>query len=214
MTLRTKIEIFTAVALIAGGVLGFRSWLGEHDLRVHAEEAEKAAQGTVSQAAASVAVLQKQIADRDAEYQSQLKTLDTKFSQAASPAALAQVVSQLMGLKQPIQVVTPAANGSNANPAPVAQVPQIDFPQAKAYLQECEQCKLDNAKLTADAATRAQEQAAAQKQIDALNGEVKTLQAAAKGGSLLHRIGSGAKKLAIGSAIAIGIVCGSGHCKL
>jgi hypothetical protein len=213
MTLRGKLEIIAAIVLLAGGVLAFRSWLSEHDLRLHAEEQAKAQQTVQADAAAKAAELQKQMDVRDQAYTEQLKALDSKLQSATSPQQFAALVSQMAGLKQPIQVVTPAATSQNPNPTPVAQVPEIDFPQAKAYVTDCEQCKLDRAKLQADAADRASQAALAQKQIDSLKQEVNTWQTAAKGGSKWQRMKRAAKWFAIGAGAGAAALCGTGHCK-
>jgi hypothetical protein len=213
MTLRGKLELAAAIALLGGVVLGGRSWVAEHDLRVRAKETADAVAREAEIAAAQIQDLQKQMAARDAGYQQQLQSLSTKFQQAGSPEQTAQLVSQLLGLKEPIQIVTPAASAQSPNPAPVAELPQIDFQQAKAYVSECEACKVNLAKATADAATREAEMAAAQKQIEALKAESAAWEKAAKGGSWAHRAVSGAKKVAIGVVIGIAAACGSGHCK-
>ncbi|HLZ91093.1 MAG TPA: hypothetical protein VKQ28_05210 [Candidatus Acidoferrum sp.] len=213
ISLRAKLELLAAVILLVAAVLGFRTWLSEHDLRMRAEAQAKAQEAVQSQAAAQIAVLGKQMADRDAAYQAQLRSLDSRFSQAQSPDQIAQLVSGLMGLKQPIQIVTPAATAANPNPQPVAQVPVMDAPQAKAYIQECEACKAERAKLQADAADRAKQADLAQKQIEALKGEVTTWKTAAKGGTVLQRLGRAAKWVAIGAGAGAAALCGSGHCK-
>jgi hypothetical protein len=143
------------------------------------------------------------MADRDAAYQAQLQTLNTKFSQAASPDQIAQLVTQLMGLKQPIQILTPAPTAQNPNPQPVAQVPLVDAPQAKAYLQDCEECKAARVKLQADVADREQQMAAAQKQIDSLKTERDTWEKTAKGGTKLQRIGRAMKWIGVGVVVGL-----------
>jgi hypothetical protein len=213
ISLRAKLEIAAIVILICAGALGFRTWLSEHDLRLQADAKSKAQEAAQVQAAAQIATIQKQMADRDAAYQSEIQTLDKKFGQTATPDQLAQLVSQLMGLKQPIQVVTPGATAGNANPAPEARVPVIDAPQVKAYFQECEQCKAERTKLQADAADRQAQADLAQKQIEALKSERDTWKTAAKGGSFWQRTGRAAKWLAIGAGAGAVALCGSGHCK-
>jgi hypothetical protein len=209
-----KLMLGLLVAGLLGGVFGFRTWLSEHDSRLQLAGEKKAAEAVQAQAQSQMAALAKQMADRDAQYQSQLQTLDTKFSHAATPDQLAQLATQLLGLKEPIRLVTPPASDGNAHPAPVAQVPQIDFPQAKAYLSDCESCKLDRAKLQADAADREAQAKLAQTQIDSLKKENGNLQTALKGGSWWLRTKRAAKWLAIGGALGAGAVCGTGHCKL
>ena len=78
------------------------------DIRLQAEERTKAQEGVQSRLKEQMAGLRRAMTDRDAQYQGQLKQQDTKFACAASPEDPA--VSQLIGVKQPIQVVTPAAS--------------------------------------------------------------------------------------------------------
>ncbi|GAC1632841.1 MAG: hypothetical protein NVS9B14_06580 [Candidatus Acidiferrum sp.] len=201
MDWKHKVLLGVIAAGVVAGVLAFRSWLSEHDARLKAEESSKAQVAVQAEVKSQIADLQKQMAERDAAYQSEVKALDTKFSQAATPRDLAQLVSQLMGLKTPIQVVTPSASGGNAHPEPVAQVPVADAPQVKAYFSECETCKAERAKLQADAADRIQQAALAQKEIESLKTERDTWKTAAKGGTRWQRIGRAAKWIAIGVGI-------------
>jgi hypothetical protein len=203
MTLRVKLEIAAVVTALVLCVVGGRMWLEEHDARLRAEESSKAQQAVQADARAEIAAIQKQMADRDAAYQAQLQTLNTKFSQAASPDQIAQLVTQLMGLKQPIQILTPAPTAQNPNPQPVAQVPLVDAPQAKAYLQDCEECKAARVKLQADVADREQQMAAAQKQIDSLKTERDTWEKTAKGGTKLQRIGRAMKWIGVGVVVGL-----------
>ena len=214
MDWKHKLLLGLLAAGLAGGVLGFRTWLSEHDARLQAEERGKAAAAVQEQAQSQIAALAKEMADRDAQYRSQLQTLDTKFSRAVTPDQLAQLVSQIMGLKAPIQLVTPGASDGNAHPAPIAQVPQIDFPQAKAYVEQCEECKAERAKLQADAADRATQAKLAQQQIDSLKKENGDLQTALKGGGWWLRTKRAAKWLAIGGLAGGMALCGTGHCKM
>lgn len=214
ITLRGKLEMVAILLLVAGAAVGFRTWLGEHDARLQAEAKSKAQEEVQRLSVEQSAALQKQIADRDAAYRTELQSLDKKFSLAANPDQIALLLSQLMGgLKQPIQIVTPPATAATPNPQPVAQVPLVDAPQVKAYFAECETCKAERVKLQADAVDRAKQAELAQKQIEALKGERDTWEKTAKGGTVLQRIGRAAKWLAIGAGAGAVAMCGSGHCK-
>lgn len=213
LSLRAKLEIAAVVIAIVAGGFGLRTWLSEHEARVQAEAQAKAQEVVQSDLKTQINELGTEMANRDAAYQEQLKTLDAKFATAQNPNQITQLVAQLMGLKQPIQIVTPAATPGNPNPAPVAQVSTLDAPQVKSYVQDCEQCKLDRTKLTADAATRQQQAELAQKQIASLQNEVTTWKTAAKGGTTWQRLKRGAKWFAIGAGVGAAAVCGSGHCK-
>lgn len=183
-------------------------------------KADAEAQATIKTQAANqkvlqdqLAVLQKEIADRDAQYQADKKAQDTKFQQATSPAQIAGLVAQFMGLKQPIQIVQPAPTAANPNPAPVAQVSTLDAPQVKTYLEECESCKLQLPKL-------AQDNANLQAQLGVKDNTIKSVEqqrdaaiTEAKGGGVWKRTKKALKYLGIGALAGAAAVCGSGHCR-
>jgi FtsZ-binding cell division protein ZapB len=191
-----------ALGLVAG-VLAFRSWLSEHDLRLKAEESSKAQVAVQAEVKNQLADLQKQMTDRDAAYQSQLKSLGNRFSGAATDDQLAQLVSQLLAVRNPIKVVTPAATPENPHPTPVAQIPVADAPQVKAYFSECEECKASRAKLQADAADRIAQMELAQKEMDSLKTERDTWKTAAKGGTKWQRMGRAAKWIGVGVVVGL-----------
>src|SRR5207247_62219 len=109
---------------------------------------------------------------------------------------------------------TPQPTAENPHPTPVAQVPEIDFPQVKAYAQDCEACKLQLPKLQADLADRAKQAELAQGQIDSLKQERESWKVAARGGTWKQRTVKAAKHGIIGGGIAIAVLCSLGHCKL
>lgn len=153
------------------------------------------------------------IADREADYKAAQKAQQEKFQQAVTPAQISQLVAQVMGLKQPVQIVTPAPTPTNPNPQPVAQVSLEDAPQVKAYVADCETCKLEVPKLQADLADRQAQMALAQKQIESLQTQRDAAVKASKGGSWLRRAARAGKYLIIGAGAGAALLCGSGHCK-
>lgn len=157
--------------------------------------------------------LQKSLADREANFQQQMRTTQGKFQQAATPSQLAELTRQLMSLKQPIEITMPAPTKENPNPQPIAQVSLSDAPQVKAYLSECETCKLQVPKLQADLADREKQAQLAQQQIDSLKTQRDAAIKEAKGGNWLHRTVKAIKYLGIGAGAGAALLCGSGHCK-
>jgi len=117
------------------GALAVSGYVGERERRIKAETVAETQAAIQKGLTNQIANLQKQMAERDSQYQSNLKTLDAKFSSAQSPQAVALLVSQLMGLKQPIQVVTPLPTVENPHPIPIAQVSTLDAPAVRDYLQ-------------------------------------------------------------------------------
>jgi hypothetical protein len=213
MTLRLKIELTIALVLLGALGVGAKVWLDEHDNRIKAEASVAAQAQLQQQYQQQVSDLAKRIDAREAAYNAQSEQLKTQFQQASTPQQTAQLVASLMGLKTPITITTPSPTAATPNPQPVAQVSAIDFPQAKAYIQECEQCKLERLNFQADAADRQAQAALAQKQIDSLKKENASLQTAVKGGSFFQRLGKATKYLILGGAAALVATCGTGHCK-
>lgn len=137
---------------------------------------------------------------REVQHQADLQALNSRFQSAATPEQIAHLATQLIGLKNPIQIVTPAATTDNPNPKPVAQVALEDAPAAKQYLQECETCKLELPKLQADLADREAQMKLAQQQIESIQSQRDAAIKASKGGSFWRRLKNNAKWLVIGAA--------------
>jgi hypothetical protein len=211
--LKTRLEIGAVVTALAIGLIA----LHEHDAKIREQAVAQAVVDTQKQVQADadkkISDLAKQMDARDAAYKLQLETLSTRFQTAATPQQLAALATSLMGLKTPIQILSPAPTAQNPNPQPVAQISLADAPQAKAYLQDCEQCRIDRAKLTADAADRQAQANLAQLQIDSLKKENTALAVEVKGGSVLHRTIKALKYIALGAGVGAVALCGSGHCR-
>lgn len=213
MTLRVKLEIAAAVLVSLAGAIGLFAYQAERENRIRAEATTQAQQDVQKQIAQQVSDLAKQMADRDVLYRQDMQTLETRFRKATAPSDVAALVAQLMGLKQPIQIVTPTPTKDNPNPVPIAQVSTLDAPQVKAYVQACEECKLNLVKTQADLADRAKQAELAQQTIDSLKKEKSSLQIALKGGTWVERAKKTTKVGAIGGAIVAAVICLTGHCK-
>jgi hypothetical protein len=182
-SLHTKLGLaaVTSIIVLAGSVAAVNGYINERETRIkfEAEAATEAAvqKGLVQQ----ISDLEKQMAARDAAYQGELQTLNSKFQSASTPTQIAQLLAQVMGLKQPVTITVPSATPQDPHPSAIAQVPEIDFPQAKAYVQDCELSKLSNTKCQADLADRIAQQALAERQIASLKDERDSWKVAAKG---------------------------------
>lgn len=205
MALRLKIELAVAALLLALAGLGFHAWI-EH---VKADAKMTATVGALQDVIGKVQEqrdsLASQMVERAAEYDRQQRQLDKLFQAAATPEQVAKLVSERLVLPTPIEVVTPQPTAETPHPKSEARIPEIDFPQIKAYVNECETCKLERSVLQADAEDRIKEMALAQQQIDALAKQRDSAIEANKGGSFLQRLGRNAKWLligAVGGAIA------------
>jgi len=178
-------------ALLVAGVA-----LHEHDAHVR----EAAVASAVQQAQATYQKqLAQQAADREATYQAQLKSVQGKVEKAQTPVDVAALATQLMALKQPVQIVTPAPTAADPKPEPIAQVPLLDADQVKAYINVCEQDKLYVPKLQADNTDL-------KAQVDSVTKERDAARTEAKGGKLGHRIVTALKYVGIG--VGIGAVLG------
>jgi hypothetical protein len=195
----TKIGL--AVAGLGLGALAVSGYVAERERRVKAETVAAAEAAVQKGLVQQISDLEKQMAARDAAYQGELQTLNSKFQSASTPTQVAQLLAQVMGLKQPVTITVPSTTPQDPHPSAIAQVPEIDFPQAKAYVQDCETCKLQLPKLQADLADRIAQQALAQRQIASLKDERDSWKVAAKGGTWKQRAWKATKLLVIGGAV-------------
>lgn len=213
MTLHTKIYLAIAAVCLLGGGVGAKEFLAEHDARIRAESTVEAQKTLQQQYRQQVSDLAKQMAERDAAYQSSLKQLDARFQRATTPDQLAQLLNTLGALPEQIRAVQSTPTAQNPNPAPHLEIPSLDLPQAKAYIQDCETCKLNLAKATADAADRDTQAHLAQLQIDSLKKENTSLQVALKGGTWFSRVKKAGKYIFWGAVGGAAAICISGHCR-
>jgi len=208
-----KLHLAGVAAVVLVAAIG----LHEHDAKVREQAvaaATEAAQATYQkQVAAEIAALERKMSDRDAAYQKEVSTLNARIQTAASPQQIAQLVSQLMGLKTPVQIVTPPATSGNPNPQPIAQVSLSEAPQVKAYVLECETCKTQLPKIQSDLADREKQIQLAKQQIESITKQRDGYRTAAKGGTLWQRTVRALEYLGIGAGVGAGLVCGSGHCR-
>jgi hypothetical protein len=210
----TTTKVALAVAGLAVGALAVSGYIGERERRIKAETVAETQQAVQKGLTQQIADLQKQMADRDAAYQEQLKVLDSRFQAAASPAQIAQLIGQVMGLKQPIQIVQPLPTKENPNPAPIATVSLEDAPQVKAYVQECETCKLQLPKLQADLADTKTKLDLQIKTTTSVQTDLNAANEALKGGTKWQRFKKALKYLGIGAAAGATALCATNHCKL
>lgn len=201
--------VIIGILMVLLGV-GVVAYIDSREAVIKAQASEAAAKATLDTIAQHDAAAKLQLDAKEKEIADLQSKLNAQLAAAKTPQDIAGLVSQLMNLQKPITFVTPPATPSNPNPEPIAQVSTIDAPQVKAYVQACEQCKLDlqtaNAKLTfADQKISDDKAALATKDT-----EIKTWKTAAKG-----TFWGNSKKImkygAIGGAVAITILAGSGH---
>jgi len=202
-----------AVELAIGALvilLVFGAYLHSREVSVRADAEHQANQTLQKQLGDMKADFDRQIADRDAKYREDTKDLTEKFN--GSMQQVMGLISQRASLPVPITVTTPAPTKDNPNPTPIVNIPQQDFPAAKAYVQDCEQCKLDRDKAQADLADRVRQGELAQRQIDSLKKDNGDLVKAAHG-TFFGNLKRSAKWIFWGAVGGAAVLCGSGHCK-
>jgi len=223
----TYVELGAASLVVIIGALA----LHEHDAHIREEavsDAVQKVQGDYQKQLQKVNDdVDAKIKARDVQYQEDIKNRDAQYVEAQkSVQQMAAWASKVMNLPTPITVNVPPATKDNPTPQPIITIPKEDQATAGAYLHACDQCQADKAKAQQDAADRLVQMANAQKEIDSLKGENKSLADQVKGGSMWHRTwtaalvsgcaGGGAY---VGSskgskAAALGAVIGAVVCKI
>ncbi len=212
LDLKHKVLIGILLAFLVGGALAFRSWLVEHDLRLHAEEQSKAQQTIVAQNQQANQALQALIQQvRDDNAKSSAALAQAVANLKTPNDQLAWVISQLK--MQPGQPPITINVPKNPEQPATINVPQRRIPEVTEAVQGCQQCKLDLNARTQELSFSQQQKQKLDGSLKAMTAERDTWKAAAKGGSFWQRTKRSAKWLAIGAGAGAVALCGSGHCK-
>lgn len=214
LSLRAKLEIAAVLLALAGAGFGFRIWLQEHDDKLRAQASIAAAEKSADQAAAQIKQLQDADKERDAATTEALAKVSANAAAQKTPQQIVKwIPEQIPGLPQPIESVIPPATPQNPAPAALFTVPQADLDALRDQVSTCQKDALalsgaqqDLTSCQAQAKLAAQQLAASEQERDAYKMELK-------GGTFWTRTKRAGKWLAIGGAIAGGLLCGSGHCK-
>ena len=190
--------------------IGVVAYIDSREAVIKAQAAEVATKTALATIAEHDAAAKAQLDARDKEIAALQDKLNSQLNAAKTPQDIAGLVAQFMNLQKPITFVTPPATASNPNPQPIAQVPVSDAPQVKAYVQACEQCKLDLE--TAKAKLTYQDQLISNDKVamKAKDDEIKSWKIAAKG-SFWGNTKKIIKYGVIGGGITLGILAGTGH---
>ena len=204
MTLLSTIESSTKtfllshlcwLILVGAGWIGFHAWLQEHDQRLLSDQVAKVAQQQISDLQAANAVLQKQIADSDAQAQ---KTISALQAQSAQVKTNAQAIAAMPDVSSLPATIRPIQNSSDF------LLPEADL---LPLFQQLATGKEDAVALTACQAARANDvtiEANKDKEIAAQGQEIAAIK---KKPSFWHRVGSITKQVLIG--VGIGVVARS-----
>jgi hypothetical protein len=211
MTLQRKIEIGAVVVLLALASFLFKNWLDAHDAQKQAEATVKAQETVIAQNEKRMKDLQDADDARAKQLLQQVADMQSRFGQAQTPTQIAALVAQIMGLKTPVQMVTPPATAEDPHPQPVAQVSQADAPQVKAYVEVCEECKLKLPAAQAQVESLKSQQQLAGQQLSAVENERDAWKKAARG-TFWSNAKKGLRWLAIGGGIGVAACVASKHC--
>ncbi len=213
MDLAHKLLALTATLLLTLGAFFAYNWIRAHDDYLRAESQVKVDQSTLAQLAKQQTDLAAQLKQTQTEQQSQLAALHKEYAQAQSPEQLAKLIGGVMNLPQPIRITTPPPTPENPNPAPVAEIPLPDAPQAKAFVEACQECQIQLTTAQKQAAITAQQSTDLRQELALTQKERDTWKRTAQGGSWARRAAKRATAFAIDAGITFVIACGSHHCR-
>lgn len=213
MPLTTKLHAALTLALLALAIFLAHQWLAVHDAYVRAQAQSTVTQSALSQLSKQQSDLAAQLKQTQSDAQSQLAALQKQYSKAQSPDQLAALITTAMNLPQPIKITTPQPTPANPAPQPVAEVPLPDAPQAKAFVQSCQQCQIELAAAQKRSAIAAQQLAAAKQQLTLTEKDRDTWKRAANGGSWLRRAVKRVGAFVLDAGLTTLALCASGHCK-
>lgn len=176
LTLRHKLEIAAGVIVLIGFVIGFRSWLGEHDARLRVE----------AEVATTKIAIDKIQADRNAERQAETdrdRTRDATNAQTLAevaklktPAAVAGYVNrEIPGANATVETPKPAIDAKPDAPAPKPVV-IVDAAALDNRLAACKVAETNLSTCAQNMAGRTADAKAADEIISKLKGENKDLQ--------------------------------------
>src|SRR5204862_6948006 len=116
------------------------------------------------------------------DQRTQLSALQKQYAQAQSPEQLAALITRVMNLPQPIRITTPLATTDNPNPTPIAEVPLPDAPQAKAFVEACQECQIQFATPQKQAVIAAQQMTDLKQELELRHTERATSTRTGQGG--------------------------------
>lgn len=210
MDLYHKILAGVVVAVVAAaGFLGYQ-WLGAHDAALRAEAQVAADQQQLKKLDQQQADLAAAVKQLQADNARQLADLSRTFAAAQTPAQLAALLSKTLG--QPVIVRdAPAPTAANPTPAPTVELP--DAPKFKAYVADCEACKLSYANAQQALANAAKQHDLDAQRLALKDDQVAQLQRAAGKRPWLVRAGRRVGAFVVDAGIVALVACGTGHCR-
>lgn len=202
MTLGHKFAVALCVGLVILLVFAAREWLREHDARMQAEATQTTQQQAIAASEKQIDAAKSDETETAAQLAAQLAMLQAQQRQPATAPDLAAQLNAILKPAAPI-IATPVAKDTPAAQlpgAPAVEIPQADVQGLRDYTLKCQE-NADKASACAKTSADLQDQLAATRaQVAAETKEAAAWRAAARGGSILHRLTHGLKCLAIGGA--------------
>jgi hypothetical protein len=212
---RGHLEIAGGILGLILSILGVRTWLQEHDARIHAEE--------------TVAANQKVVAASDAKEKSLVAEITSRDQAAAArEAAMMDAVKNLKTTQQivpyiqreiapsaplPITINVPPATKDNPTPNATISIPQLDLPAFRDRLSKCDIDAIQVETCNADSVSMATRLKNAGEKLSAVSNERDAYKTELAGGTFWRRTKTAFKWIGIGGGLAIAATCASGHCK-
>jgi hypothetical protein len=179
MTLRVKLELLAGVLVLIIAAIAGRAWLSEHDARLRAESDAHSRQEAFDKAGEQMKAEKAADLERDKQTAASLAQIAAAAAAQRTPAQIASWIPTQLPTPQPITITVPPATPANPTPDAIASIPQADLPALRDSIANCQRATLEATSCKADLASRDREGVLAQKQIEALKGEVQDWKKAA-----------------------------------
>jgi hypothetical protein len=198
---RVKLEIAAAIAVLAGGGIGFHSWIGEHDARLTAETTAKTSQIAFDKASEQIRIERAAEQLRDKESAERISGILADAAKAKTPEQIVHYLPTQLPTKIPIEISIPKPTIDNPTPNAIASIPQSELPLLRDTFAKCKTDAVALRTCTADIASRDREMAQADIKIKAMTDERDTWKKAA-GATKWQRA---QHVIELGLALAVGI---------
>jgi hypothetical protein len=216
MTLtRSHLEIGGGVLALLLAVLGVRTWLEEHDARIHAEETVSANQKIVVASDAKEKQLQAEIVSRDQAAAAREAAMLDAVKNLKTPAQIVPFIQKEMVPLAPVPITIniPKATPDNPTPNATIVIPQTDLPAFRDRLSKCDIDALEVTTCHGDIVSKNDQLRVAGERLRAMQAERDAYSTELKGGVFWRRTKTALKYIGIGGGLVAGALCGSGHCK-
>jgi hypothetical protein len=212
---RGHLEVAGGVLALILSILGVRTWLQEHDARIHAEETVQANQKIVAASDAKEKSLEAEITARDQAAASRESAMmdavkNLKTTQQIVPYIQREVAPNA---PLPITINVPPATKDNPTPNATISIPQLDLPAFRDRLSKCDIDAIQVETCNADSVTKATQLKVAGEKLSAVSNERDAYKTELAGGTFWRRTKTAVKWIGVGGGLAIAATCGSGHCR-